>query len=137
MNSVAMETGSETYTLLLTQKACTISRAAADTIMDAVQRGLPTVEVEFDPWGPPTSRRRTTLVVAHVVAVSESAAQADQLRRMANDTTGLASNGGPLNGDVLRARVHGSGERLREVGVAGVLKNRKIAAVPDIDKSPD
>ncbi len=87
------------FTLVLTNNAHTISGSAARVIKDAIARGDATVDTEIDLWGPPASKRATTIVLAHVVAVTEIIPVT--LQQVALDATGTLRRGQVLNRDTL------------------------------------
>ena len=61
-----------TYTLILTKGTHVISRDGAERILGALRTRQVMIEIELDPFGPPDSVRSTTLLLSHVVALTEN-----------------------------------------------------------------
>lgn len=72
------------FTLILTKGTHAISSAAAATILGALERREPVVEVEVDMFGAGDAPRTVTLATAHVIALSRNPASlpADRIRAL-------------------------------------------------------
>ena len=62
----------EAYTLVLTQGIHVVRPDVATLIREAIDEGKRTIDIDIDIFGGLNSSRRTTVAVAHVVALVES-----------------------------------------------------------------
>ncbi len=62
----------EAYTLILTQGVHVVRPDVAAAIRAAVEAGDKVIDIDIDLFGGLDSSRRTTVVVAHVVALAEA-----------------------------------------------------------------
>ena len=60
------------YTLILTKGVHIVSTETAAQICEAIETNKRLVDVELDPFGGAEATRRTTIAVAHVIALSET-----------------------------------------------------------------
>jgi hypothetical protein len=64
--------GHRDFTLILTKGTHAISAAAAEAILAAIRNAEAIVEVEVDLFGGVDPGRKTTLVIAHVIALTRN-----------------------------------------------------------------